>query len=63
MKNEIITKDQQEEILLREVNLAWLREQLKTASAAKVAEQTGLTATTVLKLKNGNFEGNLTAER
>ena len=46
MKNEIITKEQQEEILLREVNLAWLKDQLKTTSAAKVAEQTGLSTTT-----------------
>lgn len=59
MKNEIITKEQQEEILLREVNLAWLKDQLKTTSAAKVAEQTGLSTTTVLKLKNGNFEGSM----
>ena len=59
MKNEIITKAQQEEQLRNEVALAWLRDQLKHSTAAEVAKATNLSTTTVLKLKNGNFGGNL----
>lgn len=44
--------------------LRWLRDRLEYTSASKLAEEVGdgISATTILKLKNGNYEGDIEAQ-